>query len=47
MTDGYTPLWQGWGVWEAVASTGAKGPRSMAEHLPFLAGDSHLQGLWV
>ena len=30
MTDGHTPLDQG--LWEAVATTGFRGPGNMAEH---------------
>jgi hypothetical protein len=47
VADGYTTLWGGegsGGLWEALAVTGARGPRGIAEHLLFLAGDSHLRG---
>jgi hypothetical protein len=33
-------------LWEAVALTGARDPRGMAEHLTSLTGKSHLLGLW-
>ena len=48
VTDGHTPV----GVWVcvcggggAVFATGTMGLRDMAEHLLFLAGNSHLPGL--
>jgi hypothetical protein len=43
MTDGHTPL-RGWGLWEAVVATVARGPGVVAEHLLSLIGGSHHQG---
>ena len=48
MTDGQIPLcvWGGGGagLGEAVAVTGARGPRGVAKHLQSLVGRSHLLG---
>jgi hypothetical protein len=36
-----------WGLWEAIAATGARGSGGVAKHLPYLLGGSHhLPGHW-